>query len=71
MLDSPFPQPLSSLVFLLVLDPFLHTPYICLSNRYLLFATHPHTIAACSVVIPMLCHLFAVSLSIGLQLTKL
>jgi len=42
VLDSPFPQPLSrsSLVFLLVWNPLLHTP--CIS-----------TIAACFAVIPM------------------
>ena len=65
MLDSPLGQPLSrsSLVFLLVLDPLLHTPCISSSNHHLLFAAHAHTNAACSAVIPMLCHLYLVSLS--------
>jgi len=54
MLDSPFPQPLSrsSLVFLLVLDPLLHTPCISSANHHLPFAAHAHTNAACSAVIP-------------------
>ena len=49
VLDSPLVKPLSrsSLVFLLVLDPQLHTPYISSPNRYLLFATHAHTTANC------------------------
>ena len=65
VLDSPLVQPLSrsSLVFLLVLDPQLHTPYISLPNHHLLFAAHAHTNAACSAAIPMLCHLYLVSLS--------
>ena len=65
MLDSPSPQPLSrsSLVFLLVLDPLLHTPCISSPNHHHLFAAHAHTITACSAVIPMLCHLFPISLS--------
>ena len=60
MLDSPFPQPLSrsSLVFLYVLDPLLHTPCISSPNHHLLFAAHAHTITGCSAVIPMLCYLF-------------
>ena len=62
--DSPLVQPLSrsSLVFLLVLDPQLHTPYISSPNHHL-FAAHAHTNAACSAAIPMLCHLYLVSLS--------
>ena len=58
MLDSPFRQPLSrsSLVFLLVLDPLLHTPCISSPSHHLLFAAHVQTIAAGSAVIPMLCH---------------
>ena len=54
VLDSPFPQPLSRspLVFLLVWDPLLHTPYISSPNHHL-FATHAHTNAVCSAVIPM------------------
>ena len=65
VLDSPLVQPLSrsSLVFLLVLDPQLHTPYISSPNHHLLFAAHAHTNAACSAAIPMLCHLYLVSLS--------
>ena len=56
MLDSPLWQPLSrsSLVFLLVLDPLLHTPCFSSPNHRLLFAAHAHTIAARSAVIPML-----------------
>ena len=58
-LDSPLGQPLSrsSLVFLLVLDPQLHTPYISSPNHHHLFAAHAHTNAACFAAIPMLCHL--------------
>ena len=50
-------QPLSgsSSVFLLVLDPLLHTPCISSPSHYLLFAEYAHTNAACSAVIPMLC----------------
>ena len=53
VLDSPLVQPLSrsSLVFLLVLDPQLHT------------AAHAHANAACSAAISMLCHLHLDSLS--------
>ena len=53
----------SSLVLLVVLDPLLHTPCISSPNHHLFFAAHSHTIAACSAVIPMLCHLYLVSLS--------
>jgi len=44
MLDSPLVQPLStsSLVFLLVLDPQLHTAYISSPNHHL-FAARAHT----------------------------
>jgi len=65
VLDSPLVQPLSrsSLVFLLVLDPQLHTPYISSPNHHLLFAAHAHTNAACSAAIPMLCHIYLVSLN--------
>jgi len=65
MLDSSLIQPLSrsSLVFLLVLDPHLHTPYISSPNHHLLFAAHVHTNAACSAAIPVLCHLYLVSIS--------
>ena len=54
LLDSPLMQPLSrsSLVFLFVLDPQLHTPYISSPNHHL-FAAHAHTNAACSTAIPM------------------
>ena len=64
VLDSPLVQPLSrsSLVFLLVLDPQLHTPYISSPNHHL-FVAHAHTNAACSTAIPMLCHLYLVSLT--------
>jgi len=63
--DNPLWQPLSrsSLVFLLVLDPLLHTPCISSPSHYLLFKAHAHTNAACSAVIPMLCHLYLVSVS--------
>ena len=42
VLDNPLGQPLSrsSLVFLLVLDPQLHTPCISSPSRHLLFAAH-------------------------------
>ena len=62
MLDSPFPQPLSrsSLVYLLVWNPLLHTPYIS-SNHYLRFSTHAQTITTCFAVEPRLCHLFLIS----------
>ena len=73
MLDSPLVQPLSrsSLVFLLVLDPQLHTPYISSPNHHLLFAAHAHTNAARSAAIPMLCHLYVVSLSLNSLLGSL
>ena len=62
VLDCPLVQPVSrsSLVFLLVLDPQLHTPYISSPNHHL-FTAHAHTNAACSAAIPMLCHLYLVS----------
>ena len=65
VLDSTLWQPLSrsSLVFLLVLGPLLHTPCIFSPSHHLLYAAHAHTIAACSAVIPVLCHLYQVSLS--------
>ena len=49
--DSPLGQPLSrsSLVFLLVLDPLLHTPCISSPNHHV-FAAHAHTNAASSAV---------------------
>ena len=46
----------------MVWDPLLHTPYISSPNRHL-FAAHAHIIAACSAVIPTLCHLYLISLS--------
>ena len=51
VLDSPLVQPLSrsSLVFLLVLDPLLHTPCISSPNHHV-FAAHAHTNAASSAV---------------------
>ena len=65
VLDSPLGQPLSrsSLVFLLVLNPQLHTPCISSPNHHHLFTAHAHTNAACSAAISMLCHLHLVSLS--------
>ena len=65
VLDSPLRQPLSrsSLVFLLALDPQLHTSCISSPSHHLLFAAHAHAIAVCSAVIPVLCHLYIVSLS--------
>ena len=53
-----------SLVFLLVLDHLLHTRCISSPSHYLLFVAHAHTVTACSAVIPMLCHLYLVSLSV-------
>jgi len=60
-----FAQPFSksSLIYLLVWNPPLHTPYISSPNHCLLFATHAHTIATCFAVVPQLCHLFLVSLN--------
>ena len=63
---NPLGQPISSrssLVFLLVLDPELHTPCISSPNHHHLFAADAHTNAACSAAKPMLCHLYLVSLS--------
>ena len=57
------PRSRSSLVFLLALDPQLHTTCISSPNHHLLFAAHAHTNTACSAVIPMLCHLYLVFLS--------
>ena len=64
-LDSALRQPLSrsSLVFLLALDPQLHTPCISSPNHHHLFAAHAHTNSACFAAISMLCHLYLVSLS--------
>jgi len=62
-----FAQPLSesSSVCLLVWHPPLHTPYISSSNHSLLFTAHAHTIATCFAVVPRLCHLILVSLSLN------
>jgi len=61
-----FPQFLSkfSLVYLLAWHPQLHTPYISSHNHCLLFAAHANTITTCFAVVPRLCHLILVSLSI-------
>jgi len=53
-----------SLVYLLVCDPPLHTPYIASPNHCLLFAAHAHTIATCFAVVPKLYDLILVSFSI-------
>jgi len=52
MLDSCFAQPLSksSLIYLLVWSPLLHTAYISSPNHCLPFATHAHTILTCFAV---------------------
>ena len=65
VLGSPFPQPLSgpSLVYLLVWNPLLHTPYISSPNYYLPFATHAHIITNYFSELPKLCNLFLISLS--------
>jgi len=57
MLDSLFVQLLSkfSLVYFLVWNPPLHTPYISLPNHCLLFATDAYTVTTCFAVIPRLC----------------
>jgi len=49
--------------FLSVWGPLLHTPCISSPSHHLLFTAHAHTIAACSAVIPVLCHLFLIALS--------
>ena len=58
-LDSPLGQLLSRsyLVFLLALDPQLHTPCISSPSHHHLFAAHAHTNVACFAAVPMLCHL--------------
>ena len=72
MLDRPLWQPLSrsSLLFLLVVCPLLHTPCISSPSHHLLYAAHAHTNAACFAVIPMLCHLY-LSLSLDSLLGNL
>jgi len=66
MPDSRFEQPVSksSLVYLLIWHSPLHTPHISSPNHCLLFAAHIHTIATCFAVVPRLCHLILVSLSL-------
>jgi len=56
LLDMLFAQPFSksSLVYVLVWNPPLHTPYISSPNHCLLFATNAHTIATCFAVVPRL-----------------
>ena len=39
------------------------TPTNSSPSHHLLFAAHAHTVIACSAVIPMLCHLYLISLS--------
>ena len=65
MSGSIFAQPLSksSLVYLLVWHPPLHTPYISSPNHCLLFAAHVHTIATCFAVVPRLYRLILVCVS--------
>jgi len=65
VLDSLFAQPVSksSLVYPLVWNPPLHTPYISSPNHCILLATYAHTIATCSAVVLRLCHLFLIFLS--------
>ena len=55
VLDNPLGQSLSrcSLVFLLVLDPELYTPYISSPNHHHLFAAHAHTNTACCAAKPI------------------
>jgi len=63
--DSLFAQPFStsSLVYCLVWNPPLYTPYISSPNYCLLFTTSAYTTAACFALVQRLCHLFLVSLS--------
>ena len=55
--------PKSSLVYLLVRKPPLHTPYIISLNHCFLFAAHARTIATWFTVVTKLCHLFLISIS--------
>jgi len=66
VLDSLFAQSLSkfSFVYLLAWQIPLHTPDISSPNHCLLFTAHAHTIRTCFAVVPRLCHLILVSLSI-------
>ena len=52
---------MSSLAYLWVWSPLLHTPYTSSSSHYHHFATHVHTIVACFAVVATLCPLFLVS----------
>jgi len=72
MLDSSFPQPLSrlSLIYLLVWNPLLRTPYISVPNHCLLFTIHAHTITTCFAVVSRLCHLFLISLVVNAYILK-
>jgi len=54
-----------SSVYLLAWHAPLHTPYISSPNHCLLFAVHAHTIATCCAVVPRLCHLILVCLSLN------
>jgi len=47
----------SSLLYLLVWHPPLHTPYVSSSNYFLLFTTPANAIATCFAVVLRLCHL--------------
>jgi len=64
MFDSVFAQPTvkSSLVYLWVSNPQLHTPYISSPSRYLLFTTHVHGILTYFAVALTLCPQCLVSL---------
>jgi len=63
VLDSLFAQPLSksSLVYLLVWHPPLHTPHISSPNYCLLFAAHVHANTTWFAVVPRLCHLITLN----------
>jgi len=65
--DSLFAQSVSkfSLVYLFAWHPPLHTPYISAPNCCLLFAAHVHTTATCFAVVPRLCPLILLSLSLS------
>jgi len=51
------------LVYHIVWNPSLHTPYISSLSHCLLFTTHAHTNATCFPVVTRLCHVFLISLS--------
>jgi len=63
-----FPVKFTCLVYLLVWHPPLHTPYISSPNHCLLFATHAHTSATCSTVVPRLSRLMLFCLNSYLEL---